>query len=79
MGLLTAPVRAQISRPEYAQRRAALAAKVSDGVFIARGGEEPVLDYNAFFQSPGFAYLTGYGEPEASLIMTKHGQDVLWI
>ena len=72
-------LQAQIPATEYAARRAALAGRLGDGVFIARGGAEPVLDYNAFFQSPGFLYLTGYREPAAALVMSKHGRDVRWM
>lgn len=71
-------LRAQIPLAEYAARRAKLAEKLGDGVLIARGADEPVQDYNAFFQSASFAYLTGYTEPGASLLMTKKGADVTW-
>lgn len=73
------PLRAQIPQAEYAARRAALAAKLPDGVFLARGASEPVVDYNAFYQSPGFAYLTGYREAAAALLMSKRGNDVRWM
>lgn len=69
---------AQVSAAEFAQRREALAAKLEDGVFVARGGEEPVQDYLSFFQSPGFLYLTGYKEAGATLLMTKSGNAVSW-
>lgn len=69
---------AQISATEYADRRAALASRLGDGVFVARGGEEPVQDYLSFFQSAGFYYLTGYKEAGATLLMTKRGSDVRW-
>lgn len=78
LGLLATPAGAQIPAHEYAARRAALAAKLDDGVLIARGADEPVLDYNAFFQSPNFLYLTGYREPAATLLMAKRGSDVRW-
>ncbi len=75
----TAPnAAAQISSAEFAARRAALAAKLEDGVFVARGAIEPVQDYMSFFQSPGFLYLTGFREADATLLMTKHGSDVQW-
>ncbi len=69
---------AQIPAREYADRRSALAARLDDGVFVARGAEEPVQDYLSFFQSPGFYYLTGYKEANASLLMTKSGSTVSW-
>jgi Xaa-Pro aminopeptidase len=78
LALLPALAAAQIPQSEYAQRRSALAAKLEDGIFVARGAGEPVQDYNAFFQSPGFQYLTGYREAGAALVMTKAGQDVRW-
>ncbi|MFN8583588.1 MAG: aminopeptidase P N-terminal domain-containing protein, partial [Gemmatimonadaceae bacterium] len=68
----------QVTASELADRRAALAAKLNDGVFVARGAEEPAQDYLAFFQSSGFFYLTGYKEAGAALLMTKHGQSVSW-
>ncbi|MEP7380454.1 MAG: aminopeptidase P family protein [Gemmatimonadota bacterium] len=70
--------RAQIPTAEYAQRRATLATRVADGVFVARGAVSPVQDYMSFFQSPGFVYLTGYREADATLLMTKKGSDVRW-
>ena len=69
---------AQISLAEFAGRRSALAAKLGDGVFVARGAEPPVQDYLSFFQSPGFLYLTGYREAGAAVLMTKRGSDVKW-
>lgn len=78
LGVLTTPAWGQIPDSEYAARRAALAARLDDGVLIARGADEPVLDYNAFFQSPNFLYLTGYREPAATLVMAKRGSDVRW-
>jgi len=79
VGLLVAGhIDAQIPASEYVQRRAALASTLEDGVLIARGAGEPVLDYSAFFQSPNFLYLTGYREPAATLVLTKRGSDARW-
>ncbi|MEO6446813.1 MAG: aminopeptidase P family protein [Gemmatimonadaceae bacterium] len=72
------PLRAQIPAAEYAARRAQLASKLGDGVFVARGAVEPVQDYLSFFQSAGFTYLTGYREAQASLLMTRRGGHVQW-
>jgi len=58
---------------EYAGRRADLAAKLPDGVFVALGGHEPAQDYVSFYQSPSFYYLTGFKEPDAALLMIKQG------
>src|SRR5215218_2795300 len=63
----------QIAQAEYAQRRAALAAKLQDGVLLAIGSREPVQDYLTFFQNESFTYLTGYNEPNAALVMVKRG------
>ena len=67
--------RAQIPQAEYAQRRAALAGKMQDGVLLAIGAKEPVQDYLSFCQSEPFTYLTGYNEPNAALVMVKRGAE----
>ena len=64
---------AQIPQAEYAQRRAALAAKMQDGVLLAIGAQEPAQDYLSFYQNEPFTYLTGYNEPNAALVMVKRG------
>jgi hypothetical protein len=53
-----AQLSAQIPQAEYAQRRAALAAKIQDGVLLAIGGQEPAQDYLTFYQNEPFTYLT---------------------
>ena len=58
---------------EYAGRRADVAAKLPDGIFIALGGHEPAQDYMSFHQAPSFYYLTGFKEPDAALLMIKQG------
>jgi Xaa-Pro aminopeptidase len=69
---------AQIASEEYAQRRASLASRLPDGLFIVRGGESPVQDYLSFYQTNGFLYLTGYREPDATLMLTKRGSEATW-
>ncbi len=65
-----------IAAAEYLSRRAALAAKLPDGVVLALGVGEPRQDYIAFFQLPVFRYLTGIVEPDAALLMVvRGGQD----
>ena len=64
--------RAQTQR-EFASRRADLAEKLAEGVFVALGGHEPPQDYLAFIQNPSFYYLTGVTEPDAALVMIKRG------
>lgn len=72
------PARAQVTAEEYAQRRATLASRIPDGVFVARGAESPVMDYLAFYQGAGFLYLTGYREPDAALLLDKRGSSLSW-
>ena len=69
---------AQITAQEYSDRRATLASRLPDGLFIVRGGESPVQDYLSFYQTNGFLYLTGYREPDAALILNKRGSDASW-
>lgn len=66
---------AQVPASEYAERRAALLAKLpSDAVLIALGAHEPAQDYLSFYQTPSFNYLTGFLEPDAALVAIKtHG------
>jgi Xaa-Pro aminopeptidase len=71
-----APLGAQVPAAEYAQRRAALAAKMQDGVLLAIGAQEPAQDYLSFYQNEPFTYLTGYDEPNATLVMLKRGGQV---
>jgi Xaa-Pro aminopeptidase len=66
-----APLGAQVPSAEYAQRRAALAAKMQDGVLLAIGAQEPAQDYLSFYQNEPFTYLTGYNEPNAALVLVK--------
>ncbi len=76
--LLAAPAAAQVTTAEYAARRAALAQALGEGVFVARGAISPVQDYLSFFQAPGFEYLTGYREADATLLMHSTHGDVRW-
>ena len=74
----SATATAQITAQEYEQRRATLASRLPEGVFVIRGGESPVQDYLSFYQTNGFLYLTGYREPDAALILNKRGNDAAW-
>jgi len=64
---------AQVPKSEYADRRAALAARMQDGVLLAIGSQEPAQDYLSFYQNEPFTYLTGYNEPNAALVLVKRG------
>jgi Xaa-Pro aminopeptidase len=65
-----------IDSAAYAARRAALAATITDGVILALGAPEPDADYESFDQAPSFAWLTGILEPDAALVLVKHGGGV---
>ena len=68
----------RVSNDEYAQRRAALAATLPDGIVLALGAREPREDYVAFYQTPHFYYLTGVREPDAAMVGVKKGSNVMW-
>ncbi|HYH82819.1 MAG TPA: aminopeptidase P N-terminal domain-containing protein [Longimicrobium sp.] len=70
---LAARLPAQIAPGEYAARREALLAQVDSGVVVAFGEVEPVTYWPPFSQLPSFEYLTGFGEPDAVLVMVKRG------
>ncbi len=70
---LPALLAAQIAPAEYAARRSALLAQVDSGVVVAFGGVNPVTHWPPFSQLPSFEYLTGFGEPDAVLLLVKRG------
>ena len=73
IGLTGTPsAHAQISEAEYAQRRAAVAARMQPGFLVLAGAPEPAHDYEDFAQAPNFFYLTGISEPGAALILEKN-------
>ena len=70
----TAP--APIPREELQSRRAALAARMDDGLLIVFGANEPAADYLPFAQDVSFRYLTGIDEPGATLLIQKDDGEV---
>ncbi|MEZ4585633.1 MAG: Xaa-Pro peptidase family protein [Gemmatimonadales bacterium] len=70
---LAPEARAQISKDEYATRRAALAEKVADGLVVAFGGVTPISDFGPFHQLAAFRYLTGYEFADAVFVMAVKG------
>jgi Xaa-Pro aminopeptidase len=76
--LAAAPAAAQITNAEYADRRAALAELVSDGIVLGVGSAAPPQDYISFHQNSPFRYLTGFTEPDAALLMEVRGGEVSW-
>ena len=75
LSLVVAPLtlHAQITSAEYAARRDSLGARLDSGIVVAFGARNPVADFGAFFQLPGFRYLTGYLEPDAALVIEVRG------
>ena len=71
------PLHAQ-SRQELAARRLALIGRVPDGVTVVLGAPEPAEDFLSFSQAPSFYYLTGFKEPDASLVMVRKGGQVVY-
>ncbi|HEU4635092.1 MAG TPA: aminopeptidase P N-terminal domain-containing protein, partial [Edaphobacter sp.] len=58
-----------VPKPEYHERRVALAARMKTGVAILFANEEPSLEYQEFRQDEDFYYLTGWNEPGAAIII----------
>lgn len=58
-----------ISLAETATRRAAVAARIENGVLLAFGGRALVHDFSTFYQLPAFRYLTELNEPDHALVM----------
>ena len=66
------PVRAQITQAEYAERRAAMVkALPGDGVLVVLGARDPKENFQNFWQAESFNYLTGFLEPDASLVIVR--------
>lgn len=63
-----------ITGAEYAARRAALAARLGDGIVVGLGAPEPVTDDGSFRQLPAFQYLTGLGHPNAAFLLEVRGR-----
>ncbi|HEY2040566.1 MAG TPA: Xaa-Pro peptidase family protein [Edaphobacter sp.] len=58
-----------VPKPEYHQRRSALAEKLHGGIAVLFAAEEPVLDFMAYRQDSDFYYLSGWNEPGAALVV----------
>ena len=69
LSIFPAFIQAQIPSIEYANRRAALAQKLGNGILVALGNPEPEEDFISFNQNSNFRYLTSFNEPEAALVM----------
>lgn len=78
------PLTAQVPLQEYAARRAAVASGLPSGLVLAIGAPETEADYMGFFQTSKFNYLTGFSEPNATLVMVVRdgaisGQPILFL
>ena len=79
LGLVTlSPAWGQaIPAAEYRERRAELR-KSLDGVLVLMGAADPVDLHDTFYQEPNFAYLTGWQEPGAALLLTAK-EEILFL
>jgi len=66
------PAPAPIAQGDYVARRDSLLAHIDSGVVIVPGAREPIGHYPSFRQVPAFRYLTGFLEPDATLVVVKH-------
>jgi Xaa-Pro aminopeptidase len=62
-----------VPKPEYRQRRVALAEKLKGGAALVFAGEELSVDFMPFRQDPDFYYLTGWNEPGAAILVIGAG------
>jgi Xaa-Pro aminopeptidase len=67
------PAPASLTQGDYVARRDSLLSHIDSGVVVIPGAREPVDHYPAFRQRPSFRYLTGFLEPDATLILIKRG------
>jgi Xaa-Pro aminopeptidase len=58
-----------VPKPEYHQRRVALAEKLHGGLAVLFAAEEPVLDFMPYRQDEDFYYLSGWNEPGAAIVL----------
>jgi Xaa-Pro aminopeptidase len=58
-----------VPKPEYHQRRSALAEKLHGGIAVLFAAEEPVLDFMVYRQDSDFYYLSGWNEPGAAIVV----------
>jgi Xaa-Pro aminopeptidase len=67
------PAPASLTQADYVARRDSLLAHIDSGVVVVPGAREPVEHFPPFRQRPSFRYLTGFLEPDATLILIKRG------
>ena len=62
---------------EYRARRTELR-KTLQGVMVLSGANDPVDLHDSFYQEPNFAYVTGWNEPGAVLLLTPQ-EEILFL
>jgi Xaa-Pro aminopeptidase len=62
-----------VPKPEYRQRRVALAQKLDGGAALVFAGQELSVDFMPFRQDSDFYYLSGWNEPGAALLVIGPG------
>ncbi len=67
------PPPAPFAQSDYAAHRDSLLAHIDSGIVVVPGGREPNGHYPPFRQVPAFRYLTGFLEPDATLVLVKQG------
>jgi Xaa-Pro aminopeptidase len=65
-----------VPKPEYHQRRVALATAMKTGVAVLFANEEPLLEYQDYRQDEDFYYLTGWNEPGAAVVIIPSAEAV---
>ncbi len=58
-----------VPKPEYHQRRTALAEKLHGGIAVLFANNEPTMEYQDFRQDEDFYYLSGWNEPGAAMLL----------
>jgi Xaa-Pro aminopeptidase len=71
------PAPAPITDADYVARRDSLLAHIDSGIVVVPGAREPVEHYPSFRQHPAFRYLTGFLEPDATMVLVKRGGTVM--
>lgn len=69
LAALAVPATAQIGETEYADRRARLAERMGEGTLVAYGAPNYLNHTFETRQLSAFAYLTGFAEPDAVLVL----------
>ncbi|MEO8563471.1 MAG: aminopeptidase P family protein [bacterium] len=69
----TAAASAQVSRAEFAERRAALARAIGEGTLVVMAAPEAEISRNGYVPDQNYLYLTGLAEPGGALVLRARG------